>query len=203
MSTSRAVTRRRILVATRRLLEERGHHGVALEEVAAASDLSRQAIYLHFGSKSGLLLALVEWVDEEEGLAELMAPVAAERDGVRALEMLIELTAAFQPRIHRLAMVLATARRTDEAVAAAWDDRMNRRRAGLRAVIGRIKRSGGLAPGWTVERATDLAWALTAPEAYDALVVDRGWSPAQWALETQRVVNAALVRSSARSTEGA
>src|ERR687898_470672 len=70
-STRSGRTRLHILEAARRLLEEHGYHGTGLEAVAASAGVSRQSIYLHFGSKAQLMLALVAHVDEEAGLAEL------------------------------------------------------------------------------------------------------------------------------------
>ena len=37
-----------------------------------------------------------------------------------------------------------------------------------------------LAPGLSVERATDLLWALGAAEMYRLLVSERGWAPEQY-----------------------
>jgi AcrR family transcriptional regulator len=39
---------------------ERGFHGTTVEEIAQAADVSVGSIYVHFGSKEGLYLALIE-----------------------------------------------------------------------------------------------------------------------------------------------
>ncbi len=193
MSSRSEGTRRRLLEAARRLLEARGYHGVSLDEIATEAGVSRQAVYLHFRSKSGLLVALVEWVDQREGLSQLLKPVLSAPSGVTALEKAIEMVAAYEPRIHRLAMVLATARRTDAAADAAWQDRMNARRVGIRQVVEWVRRDGMLAPGWNIGDAVDLIWAVTAPEVYDALVVERNWPSRRWVRHTQRLIFSSLV----------
>ena len=58
MSSRRSQTRTQILDAARVLFEEHGYHGAGLEAVAKKAGVSRQAIYLHFPSKSELLTAL-------------------------------------------------------------------------------------------------------------------------------------------------
>jgi len=40
-----------------------------------------------------------------------------------------------------------------------------------------LARNQALAPGMTVERATDLLWTLSSAEVYRLLVVERGWLP--------------------------
>lgn len=187
-------TRSSVLEAARRLLEQRGYHGVGLEEIAAEAGVSRQAVYLHFQSKAGLLVSLVGWVDQREGLAQFLKPVFSAPNGMAALDKTIAGIAAYEPRIHRLAMVLATARRTDAAADAAWQDRMNYRRAGIRQVVEWVRREGMLAPGWNLDDAVDLIWAITAPELYDALVVERKWSSRRWVRHTRRLIFNSLIR---------
>ena len=60
-----------ILVAARRLLEERGFHGLRLEDIADAAGVSRQASNMHYKSKTGQLLAVVDRADRDEGLLDL------------------------------------------------------------------------------------------------------------------------------------
>ncbi len=55
-----------------RLLVERGYYGVGLEEVARDAGVSRQALYLHFKSKSELLVAMARYNDENLNVSELI-----------------------------------------------------------------------------------------------------------------------------------
>jgi len=57
-----AETRGRILKATRRLLARSGRADLGLEAIARASGVSRVTIYNHFGSRSGLLEALYDYL---------------------------------------------------------------------------------------------------------------------------------------------
>jgi len=56
----RAATRARILQAATDLFAERGIDGVSVDSVAAAAGRTSGAVYDHFGSKHGLLLALLD-----------------------------------------------------------------------------------------------------------------------------------------------
>ena len=57
-----AKTRGRILEATRRLLARSARTDLGLDAVARASGVSRVTIYNHFGSRSGLLEALYDYL---------------------------------------------------------------------------------------------------------------------------------------------
>ncbi len=56
----RADTRSRLLRAAAELFASQGYDAVSVDEVAAAADRSSGAVYAHFGSKQGLLKALLE-----------------------------------------------------------------------------------------------------------------------------------------------
>ena len=48
--------------------------------------------------------------------------------------------------------------------------------AGIRIAVQRLDDAGKLAPGWTVDAATDWVWASVHPTTYHHLVEQRGWS---------------------------
>jgi AcrR family transcriptional regulator len=56
----RADTRERLLRAAAELFASQGYDAVSVDEVAAAADRSSGAVYAHFGSKHGLLRALLD-----------------------------------------------------------------------------------------------------------------------------------------------
>ena len=167
-------TRLQILEVARRLLAERGPAAIRMEDVASEAGLTRQAIYLHFKTRGALMTALVDHVDRTQGLRELVEPVLAERDPVVALRMLLHVVAVYAPKISDIARAIDMSRADDEAMAAAWDDRMAARRARLRSLLARVE----LADSWTLARATDAIWALSAPGTFQNLVVDRRWTTA-------------------------
>ncbi|MCB0952277.1 MAG: helix-turn-helix transcriptional regulator, partial [Microthrixaceae bacterium] len=73
-------TRNRILEAAWSLLAEHGAQ-IKLADVAARASVSRQALYLHFGDRAGLLVALVNHMDESLDLGESLVEVYSAPDG--------------------------------------------------------------------------------------------------------------------------
>ena len=70
-----AASRRKILDATIELLCERGYSGTSVSAVCDQVGIAKTALYWHFGSKSGLLEAVIEdvtesWIEEIEGNVE-------------------------------------------------------------------------------------------------------------------------------------
>jgi AcrR family transcriptional regulator len=70
-SERRAATRARIIAAATDLFAEQGIDGVSVDAVAAAAGRTSGAVYDHFGSKHGLLLALLD--DWSGALVAVMA----------------------------------------------------------------------------------------------------------------------------------
>ena len=180
-----------MLDAARQLLEEGGPHGVGMEEIAHAAGVSRQSVYLHFGSKTGLLLALVAHVDAHRHVNQLVDRLWTLADSLRALEAVADLAAATNPEVHRIALALDAARRWDAAFEPAWQDRTNHRLERYRRLAEWLKRDGFLGKGWRIGDATDFIWSLTSVETYDQLVVQRRLSIDRYAT---------LLRTSLRTT---
>jgi AcrR family transcriptional regulator len=191
-SEERGDARTAILRAARDLLEDRGYHGVGLDRIARAAGVSRQAVYLHFGSKSGLLLALVEWMDQTGPLPAMVRRAEEATTGLEALDRFVEIHAAYVPQILQIATVLESARRTDPDAAAAWKSRMRLRYGAARRVVDRLAREGLLAEGLTVADAADLLWALASIQLCDQLIVERGWSRKRYERHLKRLARSAL-----------
>jgi AcrR family transcriptional regulator len=199
LASTRAVrTRTRILSAARRLLEERGYHGVGLESVAAEAGVSRQLIYVHFGSKAHLLVALVAYVDDQEGLPELADAVERAPSALDALHRFVDLVATLTPRVYRTAAVLDEARLHAAEAEVAWTDRMTRRRRRCARIVSRLADEGRLAPGWSRQAASDLLWAMTSVRVWEDLVIRRGWSTAGFRRHLRHVLERALLADEVR-----
>ena len=177
MSTKKEETRLRLLEAAHQLLLERGFHGVGLEDIAAAAGVSRQAVYKsHFASKAELLLELVRWVHVAQNLDELLAPVFGAQSGLERLDESIRAIVAIDARLHDLSLVLSSAAATDAGAAAAWRDRMEAKRGGIRVALQELDGEGRFSDAWTIEEGVDLLAVLLSTDAYHQLVVDAGWT---------------------------
>lgn len=187
-------TRRAILTAAWRRVE--AGESTRLGDIAGEAGVSRQALYNHFRSRGGLLLALVEHVDVELGLFERIARVEAVEDPGERLLATVAMAAEFEPEVHGIALALARQAAGDAEAAAAVEDRMAHRRHGLRDPIEALAASGRLAGDFTVEEVVDLLWEAGAPSSYEHLVVERGWSPRRWSQWQLRLAST-FVRSAA------
>jgi AcrR family transcriptional regulator len=167
-------TRKRILEVTRELLVERGS-GLRLQEVAARAGVSRQALYLHFGDRQGLILALVRHMDETLQLADLLAHVYAAKNGRQLLERAMRLNTEFWREVAPVAGVLVGSE-GDDALRAAWRDRMTFRQGTFRRMAEQLDDMGELAPPWSVGDASALLYAVTHFDSWRELTGELGWS---------------------------
>jgi AcrR family transcriptional regulator len=194
MSSGHPETRKKIMETTRRLLETSQGKTVRLEDIAQAAGVSRQAIYLHFGSRVGLMVATVQYIDESAGLMERTQRACQEEDGLAAVGLFIDIWAGYVPTIYDLARQLLTLRGTDEGAAAAWEDRMDSLRNGpCRFLIERLERDGRLASEWDTETAVDLLWTFLSIQTWETLVIECGWSKKQYATTLKQLVQRMLV----------
>jgi len=149
----------------------------SLNDVARAAGVSRQAVYLHFGSRAGLLLALTQHVDDSLDIdGKLDATIDASSPVSRARRF-ISLTTRFAGETHEIALVMERERDRDPEVAAAFDERTQRRLTLLTDIFFHLEFDGMLNPDWTVERAADGIWAFSSPSMYELLVKHRCWPP--------------------------
>lgn len=187
-------TRDTILNAAVRLLTEKGA-GIRLEDIASEAGVSRQTVYVHFGSRTGLLIAMAQHMDEKGTLHDLVQKVFEAPNPVDALDAVVTVHGEYHPVAYRVARILMTGRHDDEALRAAWDDRMTGRHNLNRSVIEWLAEDGHLSPAWNVEIATDLLWSLTSWQLWEQLVVDRGWSKADYLTHLRTVLRQTLLRS--------
>ena len=180
MSSENIETRTRILEATVQMLEGGGGRGVRMGDIAAAAGISRQAVYLHFASRTELLVAATKYLDEVLGSDRRLAPSRAATSGVKRLELYIESWGRYIPQIYNVAKGLMLAQDTDEAAAAAWKDRMLAMRDGCRAAVEALHADGSLASEWTPRKATDALWTMLLVPNWENLTIECGWSTQQY-----------------------
>ena len=193
MSSARRTnsTRGAILEATAKLLGERGA-GVALEEIAQRAGVSRQTLYLHFGSRTGLMIATAQHIDEQGTLGRLVQDVFEAPTALDALDAIVTLHAQYYPVIYPVARLFMAGRYDDDALRIAWDDRMQSRYRLYRELVERLHRDGVLAAEWDVETATDILWSITSWELWEQLTLGRGWSEADYLSHLRAVLRRVL-----------
>ena len=151
-----------------------------MADIAKRSGISRQAVYLHFSSRADLLNATTKYRDDELDLPGRLAPSRRAKTGADRLELFIEFWGNYIPQIFGVSKALLLVRDTDEAAAAAWQDRMAGLRDGCRAAVDALHSDGNLAAHWTPRSATDVLWTLLSVENWEQLTEECGWSNRQY-----------------------
>jgi len=162
------------------LIGRRTRAEVTLAEIARAARLSRQAIYLHFADRAALFVALVQHVDERRGLAAEITRVVNAPSGVDALKAMVATQARLNPSVWPIARAIDAMRRTDAALERAWQDGLANRLRGCRAIVDRMVTEGTLRSQLDADVAADLLWSMTSLRAWEDLVLERGWTAAQY-----------------------
>ncbi len=197
MSSPQLTTRQRILVETWRLMEEQHGQGVRIEDVAKAAGVSRQAIYLHFASRAGLLKATLDYVEDVMQLKERLLPVFG-KSGAPGVQALVEFWGTFIHDTYGISKAFLAARLTDADAAAAWDDKMNALHDGCLAIMTCSLRDNVLAPGWTPPEAADFLWSMLAVEHWEHLTQECGWTQEQYLRRMKDLLSQVLVIHSGR-----
>lgn len=181
-----AETRRQVLEAARRLFERDGYATTSMAAVAAEAGVSLKTVYLAFGTKSGVLLALWHLLlrgDEEPvpvGERAWFREVLDEPDPRRQLELDARNSLRVKERAGAVLRILRDAAATDSELAALWSRIQAEFHENQRAVVERLAAKDALKPGLDVGRATDVLWSLNHPSLYWLLVGERGWTAAEY-----------------------
>ena len=197
MSSEKTETATRILEATVRTLEEHGGKGVRMGDIARETGISRQAVYLHFASRTELLVAATRYLDRKLDVDSRLAPSRTASSGVERLRLYIECLGNYIPDIYGVAKALMVAKDTDEAAAAAWNDRMLAMRDGCRAAVDALYADGMLADEWTRPNATDALWTLLLVPNWENLTIECGWSTEAYVRRMTAVAERTFVTSPA------
>lgn len=180
MSSKKIETRTKILEATIDALEKNPGKGVRMGDIAKGAGISRQAVYLHFPSRTELLIEATLYKDELLDLEPRLAPSRAAPTGQERLDRYIEFWGGFIPEIYPVGKSLMMAQDTDEAAAAAWQGRMEAMKDGCRAAIEDLFRDGDLADDWTRPKAIDALWTMLLVPNWEHLTQVCGWSHADY-----------------------
>jgi len=182
-----------VQAANRRFLVD-GYAPTTLAAVAKDAGVSADTVYAVFGSKRGLLDAVMDvnvgGDDEPTAVLDREMPqrMRAERDQRTQLALFATGMAGQLERMRPLDDVMRSAAAADPEVAAARHEQIDvQRHAAMTAVVGWIRARGPLRAGLDDATATDVVWTLTSPEVHHMLLTIRGWTRSQyetWLRET-------------------
>ena len=170
---------------------------LTMAAVGQAAGVSRQTVYVQFGSRAGLLVQMVRERDASNPRGERVAAALAAPDPVEALLTLTQELAGWWREIHPVAQALYAAALTDEAARAAWDDRMAHLHEFSEQVVRRLADAGVLASGWEPALASDWLAAQLNPLGWLLLVEDSGWTQVLYEERMATTVRAVLLEPAA------
>jgi AcrR family transcriptional regulator len=162
-------TRHDILRTARQLFARRGYAATSVTDIAREAGVAVQTIYARLGSKRGMLMALIDLIDEEADVGGLVAGVRAASTPEDALAAEVRLTRAFQERCGDIIGALFAAAAAEPDLAAAVAEGQRRHRDGARLTAARITELGGLRGDLAPEHAAALIAIATTQQAWHEL----------------------------------
>jgi AcrR family transcriptional regulator len=179
---SRATRRRVVEAATTHFLAS-GYAGTTLAAVAATAAVSVDTVFKTFGSKIGVLKAVLDVTiggdDEPVSLLDRAGPQALrnETDQRAQLRLLAAGVTEQLERLRPLDDILRSAAAVDpEAAALRHDIQVRQRRAAMHVIVGWVAARGPLSDGLSVDDAAQVVWTLTSPEVHLLMRDTGGWS---------------------------
>jgi AcrR family transcriptional regulator len=179
-----ARTRQAILDAALLLFAARGYAATPMTAIADHAGVALDTVYAAVGRKPELARLLIETAIS--GGTEAIP--AEERDYVQAIRAapdagskIAVYAAAMRAIAARLGPVLAILQQaalTDPQLATLWQEISARRAANMRLFAADLASVSALR--MDLDEAADIIWATNAPELYQLLTTQRGWSPERY-----------------------
>jgi AcrR family transcriptional regulator len=169
-------TRKRIVEATRKLLEREGYAGMTIEAVARAAQVSAPTVYAIFKSKTGILIALLDQSMFGQDYDELVREALSAKDPEHRLRLSAGVARQIRGAQSATFDLLRGAGVVAPELAKLEQQRERLRYDGEKSMITSLRDSGELRPGLSFQTARDIFWMLTGGDVYRMLVSERGWS---------------------------
>lgn len=162
------LTRRRIIDAARELVSGGGGKALTIQGVAELAEVSRPTIYQQFGSRRGLIEALVTDVEQRSGVA-VAVRAALDPEPTQALVAWLNAAVRFwaaEKTVLGAAFALA---KGDPEMRGVLEAHNAARRARAEQLVKRIEANGSLVPGLSQPDAVELLCLLSSYAVFDEL----------------------------------
>jgi AcrR family transcriptional regulator len=163
-------TRSRILAAAQALLAAAGLHEVSVEAVARQADVSRKTVYYHFGSKRGLIDAVVMDLEQQVEVVARVRAIVEQPDVSRALPQYMREVCRFWTSAQGVMRSLYALAALDRDVGEVLFEHDDARRRRLVAFVARLAEQEQMPARVSSERIVAALWMLTSFGAFDHLV---------------------------------
>src|SRR3954470_8425312 len=196
-----AATRRAILEAAQKLFEQQGYAATPMAAIAAEAGVALKTVYVVFETKSGVLRALWhlllrgDQVDVPVGERDWYREVLDEPDPARQLQLNARNSRVVKARAGRLLDVFRGAAPTEPDINELWERVQRDFYDNQRVIVESLAAKQALRSELDVDRATDILWTLNHPDLWQLLVLQRGWTPAEYERWFANTACAQLLRS--------
>jgi AcrR family transcriptional regulator len=168
-------TRAGILAAARDLFRSAGYAATTIDAIASSAQVSAKTVEAVFGSKRGVLTALVDPLAAAGPPRDLVDRIRAATDPQQRLRLVAELSRhAYEASVPEFELMRGAAVIAPEIAAAAGQVE-SRRRDNQARLVAYLRERGSLRVDLSPEQATDIVGALTSYDVYRALVTERHW----------------------------
>ncbi len=174
-------TRVRIAQSGRALFAQLGYGATSIEAIANHAGVAVPTFYATYGSKRGLLFALLDAADAQANVVALQDSVrGAAADPGRQLSLMVSFNRRLYQQSADLIEVARSAGSTEPDLAALWVEGEQRRLRGVAPVVHSWAMAGALREPLSERDALDILWSLMGPDNYRLFVSDRGWPPEKY-----------------------
>lgn len=171
-----ATTRTRVLRAARTLFAERGFAATTIAALADSAGVAVQTLYSAFGSKAGIAIAVMEDAVISSGIREANEAALREPDGEKA----VRLVATTGARLYSVEAEVLKLLGAEVAADFARISNQHRLRDLTRLATSNPGIASRFHSGKDAARAAVALWAISGIETYDRLVLQAGWSHAEY-----------------------
>jgi AcrR family transcriptional regulator len=192
-------TRSRIVATAREMLLAEGLSAMKMSELAKAANVSPQTIYNSIGGKADVVKAVwdVTLAGDEEPIPMSERPAFQAVIEATDVDAYARAYASWSRDIYvrvgrLLGMILADGAAGDPEVIGFLNTVDRERRIGNTHGLDTLVQCGAVPSGERLERIIDGVWTLTAPEVYDRLVRQCGWSAHEFEYWLSRQLKAAV-----------
>jgi TetR/AcrR family transcriptional regulator, regulator of autoinduction and epiphytic fitness len=182
-------TRLLIAEAARILFLERGYAGATINAIARQAGVAQETVYAIFGNKLKILAFILDISvggdDKPVRLLDRPEPQAVlhntdqHQQVARFSQGITEILTRAAPIIE----IMRSASKTEPEIAKLLQKRLQGRLQNMVQFVYSVFANGPLRKGLNETRAAETVWAITSPELFQLLTVDRGWSKekySQW-----------------------
>jgi AcrR family transcriptional regulator len=189
--------RARVLEAARRRFLAAGYAATTIAEIARDAGVSVETVYKTFATKAGVLKALfdvsVAGDDDPTPMVrrDVIQKVLTTPDASQKIAIYAKHLAATMPRSAPVHLLARDGAASSPDAATVWRQIREETLTAMTMFAADLAKSGQLRI--SAVKARDVLWTYHAPELYELLVLERGWSPARYGEFITHALTDALV----------